>query len=108
MYDASSACSVNLKESLIPDPVERVKPLNFYEKNELVLPDCNNPMKYILEDMFDFTKNENLKINSDKSKIMIFNPSKTYQFPPEMGFERDNNLEYVRNAKILGVIVTDN
>ena len=39
---------------------------------------------------------------------MIFNPSKNYQFPPEMGFERGNNLEYVRNAKILGVIVTDN
>ena len=49
-----------------------------------------------------------MKINNDKSKVMVFNHSRNYQFPPEIGFESESKLEYVRQAKILGVIVTDN
>ena len=30
-----------------------------------------------------------------------------WQFPPEMGFIGQENLEYVREAKILGLIITD-
>ena len=68
----------------------------------------NNPMISILNDMHEFTESHNMKINSDTSKLMVFNPSKKYQFPPEIKFEGHEQLEYARQSKILGVIVTDN
>ena len=49
-----------------------------------------------------------MKINQEKTKIMVFNPSRKLQFPPEMGFPGQDNLEYVRKFKILGLMVTDN
>ena len=38
---------------------------------------------------------------------MVFNMTKNWQFPPEMGFEGHNNLECVRKAKILGITISD-
>ena len=107
MDDATTACSINLKKSLIRDPVIRPQPLNFFEKDQLVLDEQCNPMKTLLEDMLNFTNCQNMKINQEKTKLMVFNPSRKSQFPPEMGFPDQENLEYVRKFKILGLIITD-
>lgn len=92
---------------MIKDPVTRQKPLNYYDKNYFILPDSNNSMTNFLQEMLDFTNKPNEKINKDKFKVMVFNPTKNFQFPPEMGFEKDEHLEYWRQSKILSIIVTD-
>ena len=74
----------------------------------MILPLEKNPIKFVLEDRLRFTEKENMKINKDKSKIMLFNPSKNYQFPPEIGFNSNEQLEYVRKSKILGIVIMDN
>merc|ERR1712081_114943 len=107
MDDATSACSINLRETLIPDPVDRQSPLTYHEKDRLILPLNQNPLKPILEDIEDFTIHQNLKINESKTEVMVFNMSKCWQFPPEVGFSADKNLDYVRKAKVLGIMVSD-
>ena len=46
-----------------------------------------------------------MKINPSKSKIMIFNKSRKYDFPPEMAFQDGNILECVEDAKLLGLYI---
>ena len=105
--DATAACSINLKNSLIQDPQERPQPHSYFEKDKLILPIGNNPLKEILEEISLFTDNQKMKINEGKTKIMMFNKSNKLQFPPEIGFTAQKNLEYVSQAKILGIIITD-
>ena len=103
--DATAASVVNLKESLRKDTVQRPKPLNYNEHNELILPESSNPLVPILNQFESFIRKEKMSINQSKTKIMTFNLSKNYNFPPEFGFEGHENLEVVPEAKILGVIV---
>ena len=44
-----------------------------------------------------------MKINDNKSKVMIFNKSKKYDFPPELAFENGELLEYLEETKLLGI-----
>ena len=66
MDDANVACSLNLKACLISDPVEREKPVNYFEKNKLILPDAKNPAKPYLDEMLNFSNRNEMKINQDK------------------------------------------
>ena len=61
----------------------------------------------ILSEISEFTNLHKLKVNETKSKLMVFNPSKNYQFPLEIGFNHSKLLEVVSSAKILGVIVSN-
>ena len=47
-----------------------------------------------------------MKINPSKSKIMIFNKSKRYDFPPEFSFQNGVNLDVVNETKLLGLIIS--
>ena len=47
-----------------------------------------------------------MKINESKSKIMIFNKSKKYDFPPEFSFSNGKNLEVLEETRLLGVVLT--
>ena len=47
-----------------------------------------------------------MKINENKSKIMIFNSTKKYQFSSRLSIE-NQNLETVSETKLLGTIITD-
>ena len=48
--DATGACAINLK-SLIPDPKVRDQPLTYNEQNQLILPENENPIKEMLNDL---------------------------------------------------------
>ena len=108
MDDASAACSIDLQKSLIKDPVERERPLNFYEKNGLILPDSRNPVLPILQEIKDFTDDQKMKVNENKTKLMTFNLTRNFQFPIEIGFKDSTNLEVVSSSRILGVIISNN
>ena len=54
-----------------------------------------------------FVAENNMKINEEKSKIMIFNASKKYDFPPELEFSDGTHLEVITQVKLLGVILSE-
>ena len=78
------------------------------KETNLILPSSNNPLQWQLEELKEFAEKKLLKIKEKKTNLMKFNFAKNYDFPPELsigGFS--NQLEVIRETKLLGVIITD-
>ena len=99
--DASAAVKIDLKNMLVKDHIQRERPYTYNEHNELILPEGRNPLKPILDSLQRFTETQGMLINQKKTKILSFNPTKNYNYPPEVGFG-NQNLEVVNVAKMLG------
>ena len=107
--DLSMLMAINLKTSLVKDPADRPFPLGFNERTGHVIKVEKNIMQQELDNLHSFTNKKLLKIKEKKTTIMKFNFSKNYDFPPELeinGFK--NQIEVVKETKLLGVVVTDN
>jgi hypothetical protein len=98
---------LNLKKCRVKDEVERPKPLNYRERTQHILPPENNLLQFYLDDTEKLTKDNKMIINSKKSKIILFNKSKKWDFPPEMSFSNNKNLEYLPYLKLVGVVVSE-
>ena len=104
--DGSVAVSVDLKASLLPDPVVRPRPLNFHERTGHILPDENNLLHYYIRDTEQFVQENRMQINKQKTKIISFTKSRKWDFPPELSFSDVTQIECVPHIKLLGVIVS--
>ena len=105
--DHSCAVRINLKKSLQRDPETREKPLNFHERTNHVLPHQSNQLQETLNDLHSFTENNMMKINEGKTKIMIFNTSRTFDFPPELTLPNSPRfLDVIECTKLLGIKLT--
>ena len=100
--DLSEAEAVNLKRNLVDDPDQRPYPLNFHERTKHILPGESILQKNLTK-IEDFTLNNQMKINESKSKVMIFNKSRKYDFPPEVFFRNGDFLECLEETKLLGI-----
>ena len=98
---------MNLKQDLKTEICKRPKPLNFEEKSGLYLPPEKNKLQQCLKMFEDFTIHQKMKINKDKTKLMLFNMSQNYRFPLELGFSDGENLEVIDATKMLGVIISN-
>ena len=96
--DATIAVSVDLK-SLQSESNKRPKPLNFNEQSELLLLENRNELQKKMNEFEQFTDNNHMKINQNKSKVMLFNFSQKYRFPLEVNFSDGKNLEVLESAK---------
>ena len=79
--DLSEAEAIDLKKQIIDDPVQRPYPLNCHERTQHILPG-GSKLQLNLTKIEVFTLNNQIKINESKSKLMIFNKSRIYDFPP--------------------------
>ena len=55
-----------------------------------------------------FAEDMDMKINKEKSKVMIFNTSRTFDFLPRITIDGINYLEVVEEMKLLGIIFQSN
>jgi len=60
-----------------------------------------------LEKISDWTDSKKMKLNSSKTKNMIFNYSKNYQFSTDLKV-KDDIIETVSETKLLGTFITSN
>ena len=74
--DGTIAVSVDLKSNLIPDPITRPRPHNFYERTCHILPKENNLLQYYISDAEKFAKKNKLVINRHKTKMISFTKSR--------------------------------
>ena len=105
--DLSLLTAINLKASLVPDPVDRPRPLTFNERTQQILLAEDSKMQDQLNSLKAFTSTNLMKIKEKKTTVMKFNFSRTNDFPPELvidGFE--NQLQVVSQTKLLGIILT--
>ena len=76
--DGTVAVSVDLKACLVPDPVQRVRPLNFHERTGHILPDENNLLHFYIKDTEQFVAENNMVINKQKTKGISLTKSRKY------------------------------
>ena len=83
--DLSKAEAINLNKQLMSDPVQRPYPLNYHERTKHILQ--SSTLQEDLMKIEQFTVKNQMKINEQKSKIMIFNMSKGLDFPQNFHFK---------------------
>ena len=108
MDDASVAASVDLKKCLVIDTTKKERPLTFSERTGHSLPKEHNMVQSYIEDIETFTVDNKMIINKNKTTVMKFTRARKYDFPLEICFSDNTNLEYRTKVKLLGVMVTDN
>ena len=104
--DASVLCSINLKKLLQNEVKDRPRPFTFNESSGLFLPSGHNLLQYNLQEFSEFAAINKLKVNHEKTKILPFNFSHKYRFPPELTISSSETIECVTSAKILGLIIS--
>ena len=105
--DGTVAVTVALKASLVPDPVERTRPLNYHERTRHILPPQNNLLQYYIRDTEQFVADNKLKINKQKTKVISFTKARKWDFPPELTFSDGTQIDYISDTKLVGVIVSE-
>ena len=104
--DLSEAEAINLKKQLVKNPKKGPYPLNYHERTEHIYPTYNSFLQNQLHRVENFTSRNLMKINEFKSKVMIFNKSKSYDFQPEFSFSSGINLDVIEQTRLLGLELT--
>ena len=105
--DGTVAVRVDLNECLVTDPRSRPQPLTYHERSGHILPPENNLLQMYIQDTESFTEENLMKINKNKTKIMKFTNSRNLDFPMEVKFSDETQIESITEIKLLGVIVTN-
>ena len=104
--DMTAAHAVNLKDDLTINAQKVwVKPPLKRERFEQVLRDDKNIMQQQITDLCQYAAENEMKLNKDKTKVMLFNTAKQSDFMPEIVVDNEN-LEVVEEFKLLGVMIT--
>ena len=103
--DLTEAEGIDLEKRLVNDPVTRPYPLNRHERTKHILP-AGSILQSNLHKVENFTSDNLMRINEKKSKVMLFNKSKKYDFPPEFSFKDGEILEYLEETKLLGILLS--
>ena len=70
------------------------------------IPSQNLNSQHWLDWISDWTKKQKMKINGKKTKCMVFNYSKKYQFSPRLEIDGEK-IEVIDSTKLLGTIITN-
>ena len=105
--DLSLAVSLDLKQNLVQNPDQNPeRPLTFRNRTNHILPQEKNTMQEEFDKLAAFANQNEMVINDDKTKAMLFNWSRSRDFMPQIVNGSGDNLEVVEEMKILGVIVS--
>ena len=97
--------AINLKDALVPNP-DRPLPDPYHARTGQKL-DASKSQVYdqILKTQTYATENQ-MKLNYSKCKFMLFNPTNSYDFIPQMEIE-GNSLETMEDMKLLGLTLSN-
>ena len=105
--DLTVAEAINLRNVLnVENEDGLVRPLNFHQRTEQKLSDNSSQVEHQLDEIHQYAVTNDMKINQQKTKIMLFNTSTTNDFQPDMNIE-GVEIEVVEKMKLLGVIITN-
>ena len=106
--DCTQAASINMKASLIPDPEDRPRPLNFHERTQMVLSKEENILQQEMTRFYVEAAENRFFVNYKKSFIMQFSRSRKFDFPAEFKIGDSDVLDVYSTLKILGIQVQSN
>ena len=105
--DLTLAEALNLNTALVSDSDNYLeKPLTYHNRTEHILPPQESLLYKQVEELLNYTKENEMKINKDKSKLMLFNTKKSRDFTPKIAI-KGKEIEVVEELKLLGVKITN-
>ena len=104
--DMTMGIALNLEKTLIKDPDPNpVLPLNFHNRTGHILPRDNNIMQKELDGLITYVQEKEMKVNVDKTKVMLFNTKKSLDFMPQLFLGTESELDVVESTKLLEIII---
>ena len=96
--DLLIAESIKLKEQLVKIPPQsRTFPTNFHSRTGHHLPEEKSEVLGQLVKTIEYAKDNQMQLNLKKTKLMMFNPSKSWDFMPHFSID-GNELELVEET----------
>ena len=105
--DLSLVKSLNLRDCLVTNP-NPIHPVTFRDRTHHLLPSSAGDMQTQLDDLHKHSQEHQMRINHNKSKVIIFNTARNYDFVPKLTLPDMGGGEYlevVEHFKLLGVMV---
>ena len=103
--DMTAAESIYLKDNLLKHP-NPVQPFQYHERHGYYLPPEKSKLQTLLNDLMTYTEDHQMRLNTTKTKVILFNKATKYDFLPKLTLQGDkNHLEVVEEIQLLGVQV---
>ena len=103
--DMSLAVIISIKICLVTNTdINQVKPLAYHDRTGHILPGDRFDMQLQIDKILMYCNENDMKVNIDKTKVVLFNTAKIYDFMPKLHM-KDQLLEMVEEVKLLGVSV---
>ena len=104
--DMTAAQAVNLKTDLkIDDQRTWEKPPMRRERFEQFLPEEKKLVQKQMKEVSKYAAENEMKLNKDKTKVMLFNSARQSDFMPKIEVD-GQNLDVVEEFKLLGVMIS--
>ena len=104
--DLSLAVSIDLRENLVQNIYPDIqRPLSYHERTLHTLPEEKNIIQQEFDKLQTLSRDQGMIINKDKTKVMLFNPAKRYDFLPHIQTDEGETLEVIEEASLLGIII---
>ena len=101
--DMTLAEAIDMSEKLVHVP-DRKQPDVYHARTGHVLPVQSSQVYKQLLKTEEYARDNQMKINYNKTKVMVFNPCWSIDFMPELEFG-DDQLQFVEEMRLLGVVV---
>ena len=101
--DMTIAESFNVKETLVPNPI-RPQPDSYHARLGQKLPAEKSLVYKQLKKIEQYADDNQMKLNFSKTKFMLFNPTKTFDFIPEYKTS-GSEVETLEEMKLLGLVL---
>ena len=102
--DFTLLSSIDLKRCLVTDPAP-VRPVPWRRRTEHILPREANILQDMVDSVVQLSKDRNMTISKTKTKAILFNPLRNYDFVPQLSIEEGSYVEVVEEQKILGHVM---
>jgi hypothetical protein len=103
--DMTQCVAIDLKKATVPDP-SPILPSQFHERTGHILPKEENPLIEQVELLKIYATKHGMKINEQKTKIMLFNRATSVDVLPKLEISEGNLVELVDEMKLSGVMVS--
>jgi hypothetical protein len=98
--------NINKDTEKVPEK-ELVRPLPKHARTEHKIKPHMNKMHEEVTSIYSIACTNHMKVNSEKTKTILFNSSRKTDVEPLVATPNGENLEYVSETKLLGTILTD-
>ena len=107
--DMTAAEAINVKKQLITNPDTNLpRPLEYHQRTGHTLHESESQIQSLLKDIKEYTLSHKMKVNSDKTKVMLFNNARKFDFKPDLYLENGTSLEIEEETTLLGVKIQSN